>query len=69
MGHEQGTADIDCEDVFDLANLVAVALVFGQFVGIQEFSVGVFMLGIMVASALYAGGFILSTDKRSDENQ
>jgi hypothetical protein len=50
MSHEQ--RNIIAKTVFDLANLVSIALVFGQFVSSQAFSIRVFLLGIMVASAL-----------------
>ena len=49
MSHEQRT--MIAKTVFDLANLVSIALVFGQFVSSQAFSIKVFLLGIMVASA------------------
>jgi hypothetical protein len=64
MSHEQRT--VIAKTVFDLANLVSIALVFGQFVSSQAFSIRVFLLGIIVASALYTGGFILSTEKGGD---
>ena len=67
MSHEQRT--MMAKTVFDLANLVSIALVFGQFVSAQAFSIKVFLLGIMVASALYTGGFILSTEKGGDAKQ
>jgi hypothetical protein len=67
MSHEQ--RNIIAKTVFDLANLVSIALVFGQFVSSQAFSIKVFILGIIVASALYTGGFILSTEKGGDVKQ
>jgi hypothetical protein len=65
MSHEQ--RNMIAKAVFDLANLVSIALVFGQFVSSHAFSIQVFILGIMVASALYTGSFILSTEKGGDE--
>ena len=67
MSHEQ--RNIIAKTVFDLANLVSIALVFGQFVSSQAFSIRVFLLGTTVASALYTGGFILSTEKGDDEKK
>jgi hypothetical protein len=65
MSHEQRT--MIAKTVFDLANLVSIALVFGQFASSQAFSIKVFLLGIMVTSSLYTGGFILSMEKGGDE--
>jgi uncharacterized membrane protein len=55
--------------IFELTNLVSFGLVFGRFVSSQAFSIKVFVLGIIIASALYAGWFILSTDKCGDINK
>jgi hypothetical protein len=67
MSYEQ--RNMIAKTIFDLANLVSIALVFGQFVSSQAFSIQVFILGISVASALYTGGFILSTEKGGDEQK
>ena len=67
MSHEQRT--MIAKTVFDLANLVSIALVFGQFVSSQVLSIQVFLLGTSVASALYTGGCILSTQKGGDEQK
>jgi hypothetical protein len=45
------------EKLLDLANLVAGALVFGQFVAGQTFSILTFLLGIILAAIMYYGAY------------
>ena len=52
--------------MMDLGNLVAVALVFGQFVTGQPFSVLAFGTGLIVTAALYFGGFTFSRERGGD---
>jgi hypothetical protein len=54
--------------MMDLANLVAVALVFSQFVTPQPFSVVACGIGLLVTAALYFGGFTFSRERGGDNN-
>jgi hypothetical protein len=51
MSNEQ--RKLFAEKLLDLANLIAGALVFGQFVSGQAFSMFTFLLGIMLAAITY----------------
>jgi hypothetical protein len=51
MSNEQ--RQMFAEKLADLANLIAGALVFGQFVSGQAFSLLTFLLGIILASIVY----------------
>jgi hypothetical protein len=44
----------------DLANIVAGALVFGQFVTAQPLRISVFILGLLIAGALYGVAYRFS---------
>jgi hypothetical protein len=48
------------DKLMDLGNLVAATLVFGQFLTGKEFSVVVFIAGIILMTACYIGSYILS---------
>ena len=47
------------EKLMDLGNLVAAALVFGQFISGKEFSMTLFIIGIILMVALYTASYIV----------
>jgi hypothetical protein len=47
------------EKLMDLGNLVAAALVFGQFIAGKEFSMTLFVIGIILMIALYVASYIV----------
>lgn len=51
------------EGVIELANIVAGALVFGQFVSGGGFNVRVFGLGLLLTVSLYLGGYGFSRER------
>ena len=63
---QQKQRELFAKAMVDLANLVAVALVFGQFVTGQRFSVVAFGIGLIVTAALYFGGFTFSRERGGD---
>ncbi len=56
------------EKLLDLANIVAGAMVFGQFVSGQEFSISVFGVGLLITIFLYLGGYGFSRWRKEKEN-
>ncbi len=64
MQHKQ--RELFAKSMMDLGNLVAVALVFGQFVTSQPFSIVTFGIGLIVTAALYFGGFTFSRERGGD---
>jgi hypothetical protein len=50
---QQKQRELFAKSTMDLANLVAVALVFGQFVTAQPFNLVAFGTGLIVTAALY----------------
>ena len=66
MQHKQ--RELFAKSMMDLGNLVAVALVFGQFVTGQPFSMVAFGIGLIVTAALYFGGFTFSRERASDRH-
>jgi hypothetical protein len=64
----QKQRDLLAKSMMDLANLVAVALVFSQFVTPQPFSVVACGIGLLVTAALYFGGFTFSRERGGDNN-
>jgi uncharacterized membrane protein len=65
---QQKQRELFAKSMLDLGNLVAVALVFGQFVTAQPFSVVAFGTGFMVTAALYFGGFTFSRERGGDKH-
>ena len=63
---QQKQRELFAKSMMDLGNLVAVALVFGQFVTGQPFSVVTFGIGLIVTAALYFGGFTFSRERGGD---
>ena len=53
------------EKLIDLANIAAGALVFGQFVSGQPFSILTFILGIILAMVMYFGAYRASRINKS----
>lgn len=51
------------KSMLELGNLVAVALVFGQFLTAQPFHGIAFGTGLLVTAALYFGGFTFSRER------
>jgi hypothetical protein len=49
--------------MMDLGNVVAVALVFGQFLTAPSYSRVAFGTGFIVTAALYFGGFTFSRER------
>ena len=49
------------EKLMDLGNLVAAALVFGQFISGKEFSIMLFSIGIILMSACYIISYIVNS--------
>lgn len=49
-----------CEKLMELGNLVAAILVLGQFVSNKEFSVVIFISGIILMSVCYIASYVLS---------
>ena len=49
------------EKLMDLGNLVAAALVFGQFISGKEFSIMLFSIGIILMSACYIVSYIVNS--------
>ena len=48
------------EKLMDLGNLVAAALIIGQFISDREFSVTLFIIGMILAIILYLASYIVS---------
>ena len=65
---QQKQRELFAKAMMDLGNLVAVALVFSQFVTAQPFSVVAFGTGLMVTAVLYFGGFTFSGDRGGDKD-
>jgi hypothetical protein len=63
---QQKQRELFAKSMMDLGNLVAVALVFGQFVTGQPFSVVACGTGLIVTAALYFGGFTFSRESGGD---
>jgi uncharacterized membrane protein len=60
---QQKQRELFAKSMMDLANLVAVALVFGQFVTAQPFNAVACGTGLIVTAALYFGGFTFSRER------
>jgi len=58
MGREQRT--LVAKGLVELGNIVAGAMVFGQFVSEAPLRGGVFALGLLLTTALYFGGIGIS---------
>ena len=58
MNQEQ--RNLFAKGLVDLANLVAAALVFGQFVSGQPINFHIVLFGLIIAFALYLGGYWFS---------
>jgi hypothetical protein len=63
---QQKQRELFAKSMMDLGNLVAVALVFGQFVTGQPFSMVAFGIGLIVTAVLYFGGFTFSRERGGD---
>jgi uncharacterized membrane protein len=63
---QQKQRDLFATSMMDLANLVAVALVFGQFVTAQPFNLVAFGTGLIVTATFYFGGFTFSRERSGD---
>jgi hypothetical protein len=61
---QQKQRELFAKSMIDLGNLVA--LVFGQFVTGQPFSMVAFGTGLIVTAALYFGGFTFSRERGGD---
>jgi hypothetical protein len=61
---QQKQRELFAKSMMDLGNLVA--LVFGQFVTGQPFSMVAFGTGLIVTAALYFGGFTFSRERGGD---
>lgn len=48
------------EKLMDLGNLIAAALVFGQFISNKEFSIILLVIGIIGMSLCYLASFLIS---------
>jgi hypothetical protein len=65
---QQKHRELFAKSMMDLGNLVAVALVFGQFVTGQPLSMGAFGIGLIVTAVLYFGGFTFSRERGGDKH-
>lgn len=54
--------ELFAKGMVDLANLVAAALIFGQFVSDSPFNLRSMSLGLISACALYLGGYWFSRE-------
>jgi hypothetical protein len=65
---QQKPRELFAKSMMDLGNLVAVALVFGQFVTGQPLSMVACGIGLIVTAALYFGGFTFSRERSGDRH-
>jgi uncharacterized membrane protein len=65
---QQKQRELFAKSMMDLGNLVAVALVFGQFITAHGFNVVAFGTGLIVTAALYFGGFTFSRERGGDKS-
>jgi hypothetical protein len=63
---QQTQRELFAKSLMDLGNLIAVALVFGQFVTGQPCSMVAFGTGLIVTAALDFGGFTFSRERGGD---